>query len=74
MNKNSTLVFVKTLQWFGHLERIEENAWPSKCRTLPSTLLKTSFSRGRLWKIWKISIKVIRNHLKERKLSTDLAK
>ena len=56
------------LQWFGQLERMEENAWPSKYRTF-----KVSGSFPRIWP-WKTSKKVIRSELKERKVHKDLAR
>ena len=33
----------RRLQWFGHLERTEETAWSSKCRTFK---VSGSFARG----------------------------
>ena len=57
----------RRLQWFGHLERLEGNAWSSKCRAF-----KVS---GNLPRVWQgICSKVIRSDLKERKFAKDVAK
>ena len=58
----------RRLQWFGHLERIKESAWSSKCRTFK---VRGSLPRGRPRKIWN---EVIRSDLKEREVSKDIAK
>ena len=49
----------RRLQWFGHIERIEESAWSSKCRTV---YVSGGFLRGRPKEIWN---EVIRSGLKE---------
>ena len=56
----------RRLQWFGHLERMEESAWFSKCR-----IFSSSIHRGRPRKICN---EVIRSDLKLRKVSKDIAK
>ena len=53
---------------FGHLERTEQNAWSSKCRTFKA---RGSFPRGRARKTWN---EIIRSDLKERKVRKDIAK
>ena len=58
----------RRLQWFGLLERMGDNAWPSKCKTFK---VSGSFIRGRPRKTWN---EVNRKDLKERKVSKDLAK
>ena len=56
----------RKLQLFGHLERMEENAWYGKCRTFK---VSGSFPRRLLRKTQNIVIKSV---LKERKGSKDL--
>lgn len=56
------------LRWFGHLERVEENAWSSECKTFKVT---RSFAREQPRKIWK---NVIRNGLKQMKGGNIVAK
>ena len=34
----------RRLQWFGHLEKMDESVWSSKCRTFK---VSCSFPRGR---------------------------
>ena len=59
----------RSLQWFGHLERMEENAWSIKCRNVR---VSESFPRGRSRKTWN---EVIRSDLKEMKVNDkELAK
>ena len=48
------------LQWFGHLERMKENARSSKRRTLK---VSVSLHRGRPWETRN---EVIRRYLKQR--------
>ena len=57
----------RSLQWFTHLERVKESAWPSKCRTFK---VSDSFPRGRPRKTWN---EVIKSNLKERKVSKGIA-
>ena len=42
--------------WFDHLERMEENAWSSKCSTF---IVRHSFPRGRPRKTWNEVIRSI---------------
>ena len=58
----------RRIQWFGQLERMEENAWFSKYRTF---MVRCSFPRIWLSKTLK---KLIRSGLKERKVRKNLAK
>ena len=53
----------RKLQWFGHLESMEESAWSSKCRTFKSS---GSFLSGQPGKTWN---EVIRSDLKKGKLA-----
>ena len=55
------------MQWFGHLEAVEESAWSCKCRIFKAS---GSFHRRRPRKTWKI----IRSDLKEIKVSKNLDK
>ena len=58
----------RKLQWFGHLERMEERACSSTCRNFK---ISGSFPRGRPRNTWS---EVIRTDLKEKKVSKDIAK
>ena len=58
----------RRLQWFGHLERIEVDAWISKCRDI---MVDGSLARGRPQKSWS---EVVRKDLREKKVSKDIAK
>ena len=55
-------------KWFGHLERIEECAEFTKCRTFK---VSGSFPRARPRKTWN---EVIRSDLRERKVNNDIIK
>ena len=58
----------RSLQWFGHVEKMEESAWSSKRRIFK---INGSFCRGQLRKTWN---EVIRSNLKEGKVNRDLAR
>ena len=58
----------KRLQWFGHLERMEESAWSSKCKTFEVSGI---FPRGRPRKTWH---EIVKKDPKERKVSEDIAR
>lgn len=58
----------RRLQWFGHLKRMEENAWSTKYRTFK---VSGSFLRGRPKKTWNGAIS---NDMKERKVNQDITK
>ena len=58
----------RRLQWFGHLEGMEENAWSRTCRTFK---VSGSFLKGQPTKTWN---EVFRSDLKERKVRKDLPK
>ena len=58
----------RRLQWFSHLERMEESVWSSKCRTFK---VRGSFPKGRPRKTWNT---VFRSDLKESKVNKDIAK
>ena len=58
----------RRLRWFGHVERMDKNAWASRCRTIKVT---GTTGRGRLKKTWE---EVIRNDLKQKGVSRDLVK
>ena len=57
----------RRLQWFGHLERMEESAGSIKCRTFK---VSHSFLRVRPRRKWN---EVIRSDLKENKVTWDIA-
>ena len=50
----------RRLHWFGHVERMDKNAWASRCRTIKVT--------GTTWE------EVIRIDLKQKGVSRDLVK
>ena len=56
------------LKWFGHLERMQDRVWSSKCR-----IFKISGSRPRGLQR-ETRNEVMRSGLKERKVSKDTAK
>ena len=56
------------LKWFGHLERMEDNNWVSKCRTMQ---VDGQRSRGRPRKTWD---EMITNDLVVKGLRRDLTK
>ena len=63
----STRVKLKSMrEYSGHLQRMEESAWSSKCITF-----KWYFPHGTFKKTWN---EEIRNDLKERKASKDIPK
>lgn len=58
----------KRLQWFGHLERMEQNVWSRKYWTFT---VSGNFFKGQPRKTWK---KVIRSDLKESKVCKNTTK
>lgn len=58
----------RRLQWFAHLEKMEESAWSSKCRIFK---ISCSFLRRRPKETWN---DVIRSGLKEKKVGKYVAK
>ena len=58
----------RRLRWFGHIERMDESAWVSRCRAVE---VAGSVGRGRPKKTWE---EVIRMDLRERRVSKDLAR
>ena len=54
------------LRWFGHLERMEEDNWVSKCRDL---VVPGTKPRGRPRKTWQ---EVIRTDLRQKNLRPEL--
>ena len=58
----------RRLCWFGHVERMDKNAWASRCRTIK---VAGTTGRGRLKKTWE---EVIRIDLKQKGVSRDLVK
>ena len=58
----------RRLRWLGHLDRMEEGAWYSKCRTFK---VNGSFPRGRSRKTCN---GVTRSDLRERKARKSIAK
>ena len=58
----------RRLRWFGHVERMDKNAWASRCRTIKVT---GTTGRGRPKKTWE---EVIRIDLKQKGVSRDLVK
>ena len=62
------LIQTKRLSWFGHLERMDDNNWVSKCR---HCVVDGRSVKGRPRKTWN---EVVRNDLKEKNLDKELAK
>ena len=60
-------VQIKRLEWFGHLERMEDTAWANKCRDLQ---INGRTGRGRPKTTWN---EVVKRDLKARGLNKDLA-
>ena len=58
----------RRLQWFGHLEKMEANAWASKCRDI---MVDDRLARGRPRKSWS---EVVRKDLRDKNVSKDVAK
>ena len=57
----------KRLQWFGHLERMDENDWPSKCRRIT---LDGVLPKGRPKKTWN---ELVRKDLQEKNITKEVA-
>ncbi len=68
LDRISDCVQKRRLRWFGHLERMEEDNWVSKCRHLE---VAGSRGRGRPRKTWD---EVVQRDLLERGLGRDLAR
>ena len=61
------LIQAKRLRWFGHVERMDIENWVSKCR---SYVVEGDVAKGRPRKTW---FEVVRNDLKEKNISRELA-
>lgn len=60
------VVQTRRLRWFGHLERMEEDNWVSKCRGM---VVEGTKPRGRPRKTWQ---EVIRADLRQKSLTPEL--
>ena len=57
----------RRLRWYGHVERMEDDNWVKRCRSLS---VEGKRERGRLRKTWE---QVVAKDMKEKKLHRTLA-